>query len=441
MTKVTAFALAAVLPWAAAVSAQPLPEGHPPLTPATDAQGGDATARSEEELLRELDAMADLATKDKTFEIAHSLGKLYYASGRYPQAVTYLSQAADKGEPARALWLAQAKAAKAKRLDLPTAQEAGCADAEAALDVRVEKAQALAKAGDTGGAATCSRLAVQSVVEARNMLAAAQFHAGDADAALKTAEATLEAAPDDADAVYFHASLLFETRGEDPKALVRAQQGFERFAKLRPMTSQSRWALKLAERAERAAEVGGLSKLPRPVRPSAPNVSGALPPDHPPIGGAAAPTAQAATPSAVPSTAGPARPAPLSAETMQAFANVERTPELMAQLAKTVEEAEGHLAAGRYEDALNGYKQVMPLNPENGRMRAGMAWTLVKLGRQPMAQNVWNVAVRADPSSVDELGKRLQALGDAAGAKGVWSMLSQSDPAYAARANLATRLQ
>src|SRR3954471_5040777 len=56
-----------------------MPSGHPPsaagkLPPTADA------------LLKQLDSTEGLRTKEKTFEIASSLGKLYYTNGRWSDA-------------------------------------------------------------------------------------------------------------------------------------------------------------------------------------------------------------------------------------------------------------------------------------------------------------------------------------------------------------------
>jgi thioredoxin-like negative regulator of GroEL len=98
--------------------------------------------------------------------------------------------------------------------------------------------------------------------------------------------------------------------------------------------------------------------------------------------------------------------------------------------AKLISDAEEHLARGRFQDALTAYKQVMPYQPENARLRAGMAWTMIKLNRQPMADNVWRVATQT-PDAVAELGDALKAKGDVEGAKAVWQRLKESVPSYA----------
>jgi tetratricopeptide (TPR) repeat protein len=124
---------------------------------------------------------------------------------------------------------------------------------------------------------------------------------------------------------------------------------------------------------------------------------------------------------------------------MDAVRNTEKTPELMQGMQKLIEEGESDLAQGRYQEALDAYKRVVPFQPDNGRAKAGMAWALVGLGR-PMADRVWTVAVQADPSAVDKLGDTLKSKGDEKGAKGVWQKLSASDPNYAQRAGLAQKL-
>ena len=431
-----ALALAASLSLPLSAFAQPtrvgagsgaaMPPDHPPLA-AKAAEGQEVVERSEADLLRELDAMPDLPGRDKPFEVAQSLGKLYYAHGRYSEAAVYLGQAVEKGEPARKLWLEQSKRAKAQKLDLPTAAEAGCADETASVEDRTARAAELAKAKQTGPSATCARLAVRPVMEQRNLLTAAQYLAGDSDAALKTAEGTLEATPDDADALYYLASILLETRGDDLAALKRVKAGFDRVAELRPMTERARWMRRLGQRVDEAIAAGGVSKLAATARQN-PHAQAGLPADHPPM-------------AAIPSQPAAVTPPQLSQETMEAFQKVERTPELLAQLAQTVETAEVHLAKGQFEDALNAYRTVMPLQPDNGRVRAGLAWAMLKLNRQPMADNVWNVAVQGDPKAVDALGERLKSLGDGAGAKAVWGKLAQSDANYAKSANLAGRMQ
>jgi hypothetical protein len=60
-----------------------------------------------------------------------------------------------------------------------------------------------------------------------------------------------------------------------------------------------------------------------------------------------------------------------------------------------------------------------------------MAWSLVGLNRQPMADRIWTVAVSADAGAVDRLGDVLASKGNRDGAKALWTKLAQSSPAYA----------
>src|SRR6185369_17048266 len=89
-----------------------------------------------------------------------------------------------------------------------------------------------------------------------------------------------------------------------------------------------------------------------------------------------------------------------------------------------INDAEGFLATGKYQDALDAYKRVVPFNPDNARARAGMAWSLVRL-QKPMAQNVWSVAMQS-PQAIDELGATLAKKGDKDGAKQLWARLKDS---------------
>src|SRR5688500_1976521 len=72
-----------------------LPEGHPAMS-----RSGRA-APTAEELLKQLDEMPGLREREKTFEIASALGKLYYTNGRHEDAVPYFLLAEQKGKPAR----------------------------------------------------------------------------------------------------------------------------------------------------------------------------------------------------------------------------------------------------------------------------------------------------------------------------------------------------
>src|SRR4051794_2802112 len=86
----------------------PMPPGHPPMNrqPGPLPQGADlpptppqipppappaeAPNTATADLMKRLDQMENLKDKDKTFEVASPLGRLYYAHGRYDEARLFL---------------------------------------------------------------------------------------------------------------------------------------------------------------------------------------------------------------------------------------------------------------------------------------------------------------------------------------------------------------
>jgi tetratricopeptide (TPR) repeat protein len=344
------------------------------------------------------------------------LGKLYYSSGRFKEAATFLRQAVQKGEPLRTLY--RERRARAGGRSLTAVEKGTCGiGAEAPLE---EQEQSIAReTKDAAMGASCARLALQPVLDAEQLLGAALLLGGDSAGARQSLERVLEIAPDDADALYAHASILFETAGDDVAQLKKARAEWERTLALRPHAPNGAWTRKMIARTDQAIAAGGFSKLGA-SRKGSPAVVAAAPP---------------------PASSGPSAPPALSRETMEAFRNTEITPEMEANFAKLISEAEDHLARGSYQQAMDNYRQVMPYQPENGRLRAGMAWALIGLNRQPMADNIWRVAVNSDPASVDKLGEVLNSKGDAKGAKALWGRLASSDPVYAERSGLKARLK
>jgi tetratricopeptide (TPR) repeat protein len=372
----------------------PLPPNHPPI--------GSLPALSSEALVKKLDETQGLKDREKPFEIAASLGRLYLGQGRYAEAKTYYAQAVAAAEPVRALYL------KEKRVlgdqPVPSAAEAGCAPGpQLTQQVVLEKAQAHVKAGRHTGAVACLRVGMGSLAEAETVLGHTQFLLGDTEGALATYTRVLETFEGNVEARYARAALLLDAKGDDAKSLEQAKADFERFLADAPTALQAPQATRLLEQTRKAIAAGGLSKV-------APQVAVALAPPLPQ----------------------PGMPPVLSKETMEAFQNAPRTPEMEANFAKLVEEAEEHLARGRFQEALGNYRQVMPFQPDNPRVRAGMAWTMVKLNRQPMADNVWRVATE-NPDAVAALGDRLKAKGDADGAQALWQRLRETVPSYAPR--------
>jgi tetratricopeptide (TPR) repeat protein len=372
----------------------PLPPNHPPANANAPAPTADA-------LVQKLDATPGLKEQPKPFEIATSLGRLYLGQGRYLEAKTYYAQAVAVAEPLRALYLKQK--ALVGRKPVPSAGDVGCAPGPALTQaVVLEKAQALVKAGKAADAYACLRVGIQGLAEAETALGHLHFLVGDAAAALATYDRALATFEANAEARYARGALLLDTKGDDLKALAQAKADLEGFLKEAPTAPQAPQAQRLLVRVDKAIAAGGLSKL-------APEVAAAPPPPRQ-----------------------PGMPPMLSKETVEAFQNAPRTAEMEANFAKLVEDAEDHLAHGRYQEALGNYRQVMPFQPDNPRLRAGMAWTMVKLNRQPMADTVWSVAAQT-PDAIAALGDTLKAKGDVEGAKAVWQRLKDTVPSYASK--------
>lgn len=358
---------------------------------------------SADELVKKLDATAGLKEKDKPFEIATSLGRLYFGQGRYRDAQLFFKQAVDGADGARMLYLAQKKLVGTR--PLPSASDVGCTPTPDATLVGLhEKAKTLAAAKNAPGAVACLKAALAPVAEVEVLLGHTQFLLHDAGAALFTYTRALDTFESNAEARYARAALTLDAFGDDVAALNRAKADFERFLADAPTSPRAPTAKRLLERTNAAIAAGGLSKLaitPEQVAALAP----ATPNVQPPV---------------------------LSKEMMDAFQNAPRTPEMAQNFAKLISDAEEHLARGRFQDALTAYKQVMPYQPENARLRAGMAWTMIKLNRQPMADNVWRVATQ-NPDAVVELGDALKAKGDVEGARAVWQRLKDSVPSAASK--------
>jgi tetratricopeptide (TPR) repeat protein len=368
------------------------------------------TPATPEELMKRLDAQPDLQQRDKSYEVAVALGRLYYAHGRFPEAVKYLGQALDKAEPTRKLYYEQRKKADAAKKPIPPAATAGCMPSkESTMEELTELARTKAKAGDAASAASCARAALHPLMESEGMLAGAKFLTGDAKGALATYEEQLKLFGSNAEAIYARGALLLDSQGDSVPALQKAKLDFERYLSDFGMAPRAKQVKALLARTEEAIAAGGITKL-----------NARLAAERGPKLAAAMTAAEAPKPSGGP-------PA-LTQEMVDAVKNTELTPEVLAGLEKLVVEGEEHLAKGRFQEALDNYKRVVPFQPQNGRAKAGMAWSLVGLGK-PMAQVVWQQAA-LDPKAVDTLGDTLKAKGDAEGAKKVWTRLKETVPAY-----------
>ncbi len=402
-----------------------LPEGHPPMT------GTGRAPPTAEELLKQLDSTEGLRTREKTFEIAASLGKLYYTNGRSSDAIAFFLQAEQKATATRALFVEQRK--KLGKKPVPSAEEANCGfTANTPVEEMGKVAEERAKKGDAAAAAACAKAALMPVLEVEAMHGNALYLTGDKAGALTVYERVLDVAPTDEEALFSRSAVLYETKGEDLKALQAAHEGFEAFIAAHPDSSRADLAKQLSQFAQDTVKAGGRAKWQKtreedrrirlsqmPKEPAAPMMAAG------PMAGSAGPMGGR----------GQDGPPALTQEMVDAVQNTERTPELEAGLAKLVEEGEEDLAKGKYDEALGVYRRVVPFQPENGRAKAGMAWALIGMGK-PMADRVWGVAVSSDAAAVEKLGDTLMAKGDAKGAKALWAKLLESAPDYPNKSSL-----
>jgi|GEM_PF-336914 tetratricopeptide (TPR) repeat protein len=404
-----------------------LPAGHPSVAPG-------AAAPTSDELLKKMDATPDLKTRPKPFEVSAAIGKLYYGRARWSDARDFFTQAEKTAEPVRTLFLQQRKQVKG---ELPDASSAGCRIAgDMTVDRAAERARTLAAQRQSGPAAACALAALGPVIDSTTLLGNSLALLGDLKGALAAYERVLQIQPRDAAALYGHGAVTFDLKGEDVQALKAARKELQTSAEIAPSTPQATSARALAERIDRVVAAGGASKFARQqekLRAEAPPVVAAAPPV------ASAPMAGAAQPPG-PQASGPTAPPQLSKETMEAFQKADVTPEMKANFARLIEDGEAKLAANKYQDALDNYRQVMPYQPDNSRLRAGMAWALVGLQRQPMADNVWRVAVTSDPAAVDALGDRLSKAGNKESARAIWTKLQSTAPDYASRSGVQKKL-
>ena len=401
-----------------------LPPGHPHV-------GSGNAPPSAQELLRQLDGQPDLKSRDKTFEVAAALAKLYFSNARYLDSTEYFRQALEKAAPVRSYYLDQAERVGALRrpnrdlaseltrihdvlakLQGKSAAELGC---KLSSDSAVEAVFLKAKSLKGGDALACAREALRPVVEAQSLYATALYLSGDAKAALREHERVLEVSPAEEESLYGYAGTLWDSKPDDA-ALKGARAVLALELAWNPQGLHASGAKKLAAHLKTVADAGG------PAAYRAHHLAPAA------VAGAG-------------TASGPGMPAPLSKDVVEAVQNTEMTPEMVKGLEGLVGTAEEHLAHQRYQDALDAYKRVIPFQPNNGRARAGMAWALVGLNRQPMAERIWSVAVQSDAAAVDHLGDALAQKGDRAGAVTLWKKLVASAPAYAASSGLQKKAQ
>ena len=339
-----------------------LPPGHPPM-------GDGGVAPSADAIVRRLDAMPGFKNRDLTFEVGASIGRLYASEGRFQDARGYFERALAKAEAPRR-WYAQ----KLRELGgAPPAPSAECApDDEKTLLVLFTKAKALPS---KAAAASCLRAALEPVAELERRTGDTLFLLGESKAAIGQYERSLELFPEQADTRYALGAALLDARGTNAESRSRAVRELKAFLAAAPNSPRAPQAARLVKVAEGPPE-SALRPEPQPAPRPAPQ----MPPGAPPAA---------------------------SDESLATFYS----------------QAEAALAAHDFERARQVYLQVMPSHPEDPRMRAGLAWTMLSLNRQPMADRVWQVALES-PEAIESLAARLAERGDSAGAQALRARLA-----------------
>jgi len=415
-----------------------LPPGHPSLDgtsseppampPGHPATREGAAPPSADELLKRLDAQPDLKTREKSFDVAVAVAKLYYSSARYAEAAEYLAQAWSKSERARQLYLQQLK-----KVSAPIQPPDACRG-PMELKALIAEMEKRAGANDAAGAAGCGAMAMDQVLEAEEMRGHALALEGNAKGAAESYQRVLQVDPKRESSLYFHAMALIESRPDEVASLKTAKADLATLLASAEASNRREQARRTSDRLDLAITAGGFTKLAS-NEAAARKAKG--PPKPPPF----VARALAGQGGAPPPGDDHQGPTPEQIQRMaEAAQNMQRTPEVEAGFAQLVEQGEESLAKGRYQEALDAYKRVVPFQPENGRAKAGMAWAMVGLNRQPMADRVWMVAVSSDPGAVDHLGDLLKQKGDEKGAKALWAKLKASAPDYAASSGLDKKL-
>lgn len=426
----------------------PLPPNHPPIDGAPAAPGpvgaaaGGSSGRPETvaDLVRSLDASPELRTKDRPFELSMSIGGLYFVSGRFSDALFFFEQASAKAEPARKRWLQVRRGGSPH----PLAEDVGCARGPSTtLDDLLAKSSA--KGASLPVEYLCGRSAAEAGAEAECQVARTKVLLGDFEGAFAAFERALAVDAGHVEARYGRGALRFDRAPDDVAALALAKTDFEHVIDRGQGSPRVAQAKRLLERVTLALAAGGVGRLPLTQGPAPvyQATSGGSVRDGGPAGGVLAVAAEASAardatqPGPVtgsPRPGGPpptASPPPLSPEVMEAFSKQQASPEAQRQVEKLIDTGEEALARGEHEAALAAFKAGMPIAPTNGRLRAGLAWALDRLGK-PTAERIWTVALE-DPEAIARLSDTLATRGNAAGAEALRRKLVAALPGYAAR--------
>jgi tetratricopeptide (TPR) repeat protein len=320
----------------------PAPAAQPPAAVADDVSKG---------LLQTVDSLKDeLKGRPRDFGINLALGNLYFDNGRYVDALGYYRDALALVAEAEGRLL-QAKSRPAAPADCRVEPSTG---GKSGRSVEQVLQQASARPGE--GALACLAGLVPSMANVRARQGNAWYLAGNADKAREAHDTALRLDPDQPEALFFRGANLLESARGDEAKLAEGRAVWVRLVKVAPDHPR---ALVAKETLPRIGELFG-------KRPEAP-----------------APASREATMKG---------PAPLPPGVAEAGRGVAMTPELSKQLDAKVVDGEKRLTEGRWQEALDAFKEVMPLRPD-GRVALGLGVALRELGK-PTAERVLTQAVR-----------------------------------------------
>lgn len=355
---------------------KPLPANQPGGSGAVAPDGGIGDPGTDtKSLLATVESMkGQLKDKPRGFNVSAALGNLFYDNGKFIDAIEYYGDALDRAAPAekRLTELAAAgqldpKAAvpESCKLDHPTKDDLAQGNKARALEEIVAAAATLAPTDPAGEAACLGQLRlILANTHARR--GNSWYLVGNADKARTDHTIALALDPVNPEALFFSGALALENAHGDPAKLAVGKAFWEKLLKVAPDHP----------RAQIVKET-----LPRVDQLFGPNAGhgGMDMAGHPPIEGQDAAPGGAAAPQ-------------LPAGMAEAMSNVQHTPEMEARLDKTTADGEALLQQGRYQEALDTFKQVMPLRP-SGKIALDLGIALRELGK-PTAERVLTQATR-----------------------------------------------
>lgn len=355
----TAIASAACIPDtpAPAPAAKPAASAAPAANAGTIPEITPEIANDPKKLLETVDALREqLKGKPRDFQVNVALGNLFYDNGRYVEAIEYFTDGLALTKDVEPLMLA------AKADPKPV----GATPAECGFDAvnpaargnkPFEQVLATVAAFDKtnpDGARAC-RVSLAPVVAGLHARRGNSWYlVGNPEKAKEDHAAALALDGNHPEALFFLGALTFELARGDAAELEKGRGYWQKLLEVAPDHARAEL---VKQTLPRVHELFGAR--PNPMA------------GHPPVAGNDAP---------------PQGPAPLAPGVAEAMAKVERTPELEANLDKLLADGDKLLTEGKWQQALDTFKQVMPLRPD-GRVALGMGVALRELGK-PMAERI-----------------------------------------------------